>query len=165
MELFILRHGEAGKALPPSPKEFQRPLTEAGRKRIEDVGESLKEWNINFDKILTSPLRRAKETAETVAKVLGIEDRLVDSNDLKPEGNRLELYKALSKMKVQDSVLIVGHEPYLSILIGDIIAANPNSHISLKKGGIAKIEIETFSPRISGELRWLLTPRQIRKIK
>jgi phosphohistidine phosphatase len=165
LELFILRHGEAGKSLPTSPKEFQRPLTEVGHERIEEVGQSLKKWNVNFDKVLTSPLRRAKETAETVAKVLDIESRLEDSDNLKPEGNRTELYRTLSKMKRQDTVLIVGHEPYLSILIGDIIAGNPNSHISLKKGGLAKIDIETFSPKISGELRWLLTPRQIRKIK
>jgi phosphohistidine phosphatase len=165
LELFVLRHGEAGKALPPSPKELQRPLTEAGREEIESIGKSLKSWGLNFDIVLTSPLRRAKETAETVAKVLEIEDRLEESDDLKPEGNRLQLFNKLSKMKSQASVLIVGHEPYLSVLIGDIIAGNPNSHISLKKGGMAKIEIDTFSPKILGELKWLLTARQIRKIR
>jgi phosphohistidine phosphatase len=60
--------------------------------------------------------------------------------------------------------MVVGHEPYLTILIGDIISGNPNSHISLKKGGLAKISIEVFLPRISGELKWLLTPRQVTKI-
>jgi phosphohistidine phosphatase len=165
LDLFVLRHGEAGKSQIASPKDFQRPLTEAGRRRIENIGESLKELNVNFDKVITSPLRRAKETAETVANVLNIEDRLEEMDDLKPEGNRLELYKKLSKMRRQDSVLIVGHEPYLSVMIGDIIAANPNSHIALKKGGMAKIEITAFLPKISGELKWLLTPRQLRKIK
>ncbi len=165
MDIFVLRHGEAGKSIPASAKDFQRPLTESGRQKIESVGESLKQWNIKLDKVITSPLRRAKETAEEVAKVLDIEDHIEKVDVLKPEGDRLELYKKLSKFRRQDSVLIVGHEPYLSVMIGDIIAANPNSHIALKKGGMAKIEIITFAPKISGELKWLLTPRQLRKIK
>lgn len=164
MDLYILRHGEAGHSLPPSAKEFQRPLTEVGKKRIESVGESLKDWDINFDRILASPLRRAKETAMIVAKVLDVQDKLEDFDELKPEGDRMELYKELSKMKRQDIVLLVGHEPYLSTLIGDIVAGNPNTRISLKKGGMDKILIETFSPKVSGELKWLLTPKQIRRI-
>lgn len=164
MDLYVLRHGEAGKSAPLSSKDFQRTLTESGKERIESIGDSLKDWKIDFDRILTSPLPRAEETASIVAKALKIEDRLEECNELKPEGDRLELYKRLAKMKRQSSIMIVGHEPYLSIMIGDVIAGNPNSHISLKKGGLAKIEINVFLPRISGELKWLLTPRQILRI-
>lgn len=164
MDLFILRHGEAGKTLSPSMKEFERPLTESGRKEIEAIAESLKDWELDIDRILTSPLRRAEQTASIIAKTLKIQKLLENCDELKPEGSRLELYKRLSKMDQQSSVLVVGHEPYLSIMIGDIIAGN-TSHIDLKKGGMARIRIGTFSPRVSGELRWLLTPRQIRKIK
>ncbi len=164
MDLYVLRHGEAGKSAPLSSKDLERKLTQSGRERIESIGESLKDWEINFDKILTSPLPRAQETASTMAKVLGIENRLEECDELKPEGNRLDLYKKLAKMKRESTVMIVGHEPYLSTLMGDIISGNPNSHISLKKGGLAKIRIEVFLPRISGELRWLLTPRQITKM-
>jgi phosphohistidine phosphatase len=164
MDLYIVRHGEAGHSLPPSAKEFQRPLTEVGKKRIESLGESLKEWNVEFDRILASPLRRAKETAMIVAKVLDLQNKLEDSDVLKPDGSRIELYKELSKMRRQDTVLLVGHEPYLSSLIGDIVAGNQNARISLKKGGMAKISIETFLPKVSGELKWLLTPKQIRRI-
>jgi phosphohistidine phosphatase len=164
LDLYVLRHGEAGKAGSLS-KDYQRPLTEPGRKRIEQVGDTLKEWELDFSKIMTSPLKRAKETAEIVAKILNLETRLEEVNELKPEGNRSELYQKLSKIKEDDSVLIVGHEPYLSALIGDAIASNPQSRISLKKGGLARLVITSFSPTVAGELRWLLTPRQIRKIK
>ena len=146
-------------------KEFERPLTQPGRKEIEAIAESLKGWELDFDRILTSPLRRAEETASIIARALNNQDLLEKCNELKPEGSRLELYKRLSKMDQQSSVLVVGHEPYLSIMIGDIISGNASSHIDLKKGGIARIRIVTFSPRVSGELRWLLTPKQIRKIK
>ena len=149
----------------PSMKEFERPLTQLGRKEIEEIAESLKDWDLKFDRIITSPLKRSKETASIVAKILKIQDRLEDYDELKPEGSRSELYKRLSKIKQQSSILVVGHEPYLSMMIGEIVAGNPNSHINLKKGGIAKIRIRTFSPKVSGELRWLLTPRQVRKAK
>ena len=165
MDLFVLRHGEAGKTMSPSMKEFERPLTEPGRKEIEAIAESLKDWELDFDKILTSPLRRAEQTATIITKNLKIQDHMENCNELKPEGSRLELYKRLSKMDQQSSVLVVGHEPYLSIMIGDIISGNASSHIDLKKGGMARIRIDTFSPRVSGELRWLLTPKQIKKIK
>ncbi len=148
----------------PSMKEFERPLTESGRKEIEAIAESLKDWELDFDRILTSPLRRAEQTASIIAKTLKIQKLLENCDELKPEGSRLELYKRLSKMDQQSSVLVVGHEPYLSIMIGDLIAGN-TGHIDLKKGGMARIRIGTFSPRVSGELRWLLTPKQIRKIK
>ena len=146
-------------------KEFERPLTQLGRKEIEEIAESLKDWDLKFDRIITSPLKRSKETASIVGKSLKIQDRLEDYDELKPEGSRSELYKRLSKIKQQSSILVVGHEPYLSMMIGEIVAGNPNSHINLKKGGIAKIRIRTFSPKVSGELRWLLTPRQVRKAK
>ncbi len=165
MDIFVLRHGEAGKALSPPMKEFERPLTQLGRKEVEAIAESLEEWDLKFDRILTSPLKRAKETASIIAKMLKLQDRLEDCNELKPEGSRSELYKRLSRIKQQSSILLVGHEPYLSMMIGDIVAGNSNSHIDLKKGGLVKIRISTFSPKVSGELKWLLTPKQIRKIK
>ena len=165
MELFVLRHGEAGKPLIPPAQDFQRTLTQIGIKKVKDVGDSLKEWKVNLDKILTSPLKRSLETASIIAKVLNMEDRLEKCESLGPEGNRSDLYKILSRMKRQSTVMIVGHEPYLSTLIGEVISGNPNSHISLKKGGLAKLEIQTFFPKASGELKWLLTPKQIKKIK
>jgi phosphohistidine phosphatase len=165
VDIFILRHGEAGKPFTLSMKEFERPLTQVGKKEVQLIAESLEDWAPKFDRILTSPLARAKETASMIAKTLKIQSRLEDCNELKPEGNRTELYKILSKMKHQTSILLVGHEPYLSMMIGDIVAGNPSSHIDLKKCGIAKIRISNFSPRVSGELKWLLTPKQIRKIR
>jgi phosphohistidine phosphatase len=162
--LFVLRHGEAGKSIPDLGKDTRRHLTVSGRQKIEKIAYGLKDSEINFDIIITSPINRARETADVVAEILKIKDRVENNDNLKPEGNRLELYRKISGSRQNASVLIVGHEPYLSSLIGDIIAANPNSHIALKKGGMAKIAITSFSPRISGELRWLLTPRQLRKL-
>jgi phosphohistidine phosphatase len=92
-------------------------------------------------------------------------------DELKPEGNRKELYRKLSqKFKQDSSILIVGHEPYLSTLIGEVIsegnrAGTAGGRVVLKKAGLAKVRI-TSSPHqmIHGELSWLLTPKHMKKI-
>jgi phosphohistidine phosphatase len=164
MNLYILRHGEAGTRVSVATRDAERPLTVAGRKEIQEVAESLDTLGVKFDKILTSPLRRSHETAAIVAKTLKTLNRLEDSDELKPEGAKTELYRKLSKFRQEDSVLIVGHEPYLSTLISEVISGSTNVRISLRKGAMAKLRITSFLPKASGELRWLLTPKQIRRM-
>jgi len=111
-----------------------------------------------------SPLKRALQTAEIVAKALDLKKALEVWDELKPEGDRKVLYKRLSKMKRDSSVLIVGHEPYLTTAIGELITGGHEAAIVLKKAGLAKIEISIFSPVPKAELRWLLTPRLAKKV-
>jgi len=167
MELFLFRHGEAGKRLQSGSKDFDRPLTSTGQKEIESISISLKKLKINFDRIITSPLKRAHQTAVIVSNAFVIEDRVEDWGELKPEGNRLELYKKLSQLKSDLSLLIIGHQPYLSEMIGDLIFDHDGDNdprIILKKSGLAKIVITSFMPTMKGELRWLLSPKLLRKI-
>ncbi len=167
MELFLFRHGEAGKRLQSGSKDFDRPLTFTGQKEIESISISLKKLKINFDRIITSPLKRAHQTAVIVSNVFAIEDRVEDWGELKPEGNRLELYKKLSQLKSDLSLLIIGHQPYLSEMIGDLIFDHDGDNdprIILRKSGLAKIVITSFMPTVKGELRWLLSPKLLRKI-
>src|ERR1041384_1093818 len=117
MDLFILRHGEAGKKLATGNRDFERSLTVTGQKEVADIAKSLKDLGIKFDFILTSPLKRAHQTAAIVSKVFKNEKKMEDWNELRPEGNRLELYRKLSQFKQQSSVLLVGHEPYLSDMV------------------------------------------------
>lgn len=167
MELFLFRHGEAGKRLQSGSKDFDRPLTSTGQKEIESISISLKKLKINFDRIITSPLKRAHQTAVIVSNVFAIEDRVEDWGELKPEGNRLELYKKLSQLKSDLSLLIIGHQPYLGEMIGDLIFDHDGDNdprIILKKSGLAKIVITSLMPTMKGELRWLLSPKLLRKI-
>ena len=89
-----------------------------------------------------------------------------DWGELKPEGNRLELYKKLSQLKSDSSLLIIGHQPYLSEMIGNLIFdydSDNDPRIILKKSGLAKIVITSLMPTMKGELRWLLSPKLLRK--
>jgi phosphohistidine phosphatase len=167
MNLFILRHGEAGKFS--DGNDFVRPLTDAGTTDIMYVAEWLKDLGVKFDAIITSPLKRAHQTASIVSKVFNIENNLINWEELRPGRNRIEFYQKLSSeqlFKQESDVLVVGHEPYLSSLISEIISdAHTSSHIVLKKGGLAKIRITSQSAQtIHGELEWLLTPNIMKNI-
>jgi phosphohistidine phosphatase len=166
VNVFILRHGEAGTHVTMPSKDFERPLTESGRKEIEDIASSLLDLHVGFDRVATSPLRRAKETAEIVTSIYEENGpKLEIWEELRPEGNKQETLQRLSKLKQDDDVLLVGHEPYLSAMMGEIITGGSSAHISLKKGGLAKIQIHSFAPKPSGELRWLLTPRHLKRMR
>jgi len=167
VELYLLRHGEAGKRLPATAKDQDRALTAVGRDEIQRTGESLAKDGFEFDVVATSPLKRARETAMIVNKALKRRTGVEEWTELSPEGSRVALYRRLAKLKPESSVLCVGHEPYLTTSIGEIIGAGERRgtlRIVLKKGGLARLSVSRFTPEVSGELRWLLTPRQIRKL-
>jgi phosphohistidine phosphatase len=154
MNLFILRHGEAGKF---SGNDCVRPLIDAGVTDITHVAEWLKDVGVKFDAIITSPLKRAYQTAFIVSKIFNIENNLINWEELRAGRNRIEFYQKLSSeqlFKQESNVLVVGHEPYRSSLPGEIISeANASSHILLNKAGLAKIRITSQSAQtIHGEL-------------
>ena len=168
MELYILRHGEAGNRVPIAARDMERALTAAGKEEVEEVGEAMSRLGYEFEVVATSPLKRAKDTALIVNKALKRKRGVEEWEELSPEGSRDAFFRRLQKLKAGSQVLCVGHEPYLTTAIGEIVgggAAKPGSlRIVLRKGGLARVSITGFSPRISGELRWLLTPKQIRKM-
>jgi phosphohistidine phosphatase len=165
VNIFILRHGEAGTHASLPSKDSERPLTESGRNEVEKVAESLLGLRIEFDRIATSPLKRAKDTAEIVVKVYDTSaPKLEVWDELRPEGSKTDLITRLSKLKQDSDIMLVGHEPYLSTLIGEIISGSAVSRIVLKKAGVAKVQIHSFAPKVNGELRWLLTPRHLKKM-
>ncbi len=144
LNLYLLRHGEAGNRTAIPVKDAERSLTVAGRKELEEIAASMLSQGMRFDRILASPLKRAYETAATVSKTFKTLNLLEQWNELRPEANRLNLYRRLSKLKQDSEILLVGHEPYLGTMIGEMISGNGNSHIALKKGGLAKIRVTSL---------------------
>ncbi len=163
MDLFILRHGEAGRSSPAARDDSKRTLTIDGEKEIKYISKGIKELGIEFDYVFTSPLLRARQTAVLVSKTVTIKNQIKELDELKPEGNKLQLYHKLSNLRQDSSILVVGHEPYLGELIAETIS-NGECRIDLKKGGLARIRVITILPKLRGELRWLLTPKHMKRI-
>lgn len=164
MNFFILRHGIAVDRDPQSfPDDSRRPLTLKGEERLQLICEAMQAMELTFDRILSSPYLRASKTAEIVAGALGLKKTLEFCDDLTPEGDWKALVRYVSKLSpVPENVLLVGHEPYLSGLMSQLIAGETAAAMDLKKGGFARLEVEgTLRASRCATLSWLLTPKQM----
>ena len=168
VELYLLRHGEAGTRVPIAARDMERALTAAGKKEVEEVAAGLVELGLEFDVVTASPLKRAEDTALIVNKVMKRKGKVEVWQELSPEGSRDALYRRLQRLRAGSKVLCVGHEPYLTTAINEIAGRDGQKigdlRIVLRKAGLARVTVTGFSPRINGDFRWLLTPKMIRKI-
>jgi phosphohistidine phosphatase len=99
MELFVLRHGDAGKTIPSGSSDSKRPLTVAGEKEMVIISKALRKMGVRLDVILTSPLKRARQTADIVAKEFKAQNKIRQARELSPEGSKKALYQTLSSFK------------------------------------------------------------------
>jgi phosphohistidine phosphatase len=164
MLLFIMRHGLAEE---PTPKgdDSARKLTAKGSAKISKAAAGLRAAGVAFNLILTSPIARAMETAELVAKELG-GPRPKAIAELSTGTAPAAVLEALVKLKLPESVLVVGHEPTLSRLASLMLTGSSESAgIKLRQGGVIALE---FPDRIEGSvasLRWMMTQRQLRQLR
>ena len=148
MKLYFFRHGEAD--WPNWNKsDDERPLTKAGAKEVRKVATLLSQLKI-APLILTSPLPRARQTAEIAAQVLDAE--LQEASDLKPGFNAARLVKLMQEFSGRD-LMVVGHEPDFSRTIHELTGGV----IKLSKAGIALVDLDESTRQ--GRLRWLFPPK------
>lgn len=165
MELYILRHGIAEPhAGVPGSGDTERRLTSEGVDKMRRAAKGMKALELSFDLILSSPLRRAKETAEIVAEEFNAAKKLQLIGALGPDGNPKELIDELRKhSRGAKKALIVGHEPYLSRLISLLISGDTRSSIEFKKGALCKLTAGSLDYGRCAALEWLMTSRQLRR--
>jgi phosphohistidine phosphatase len=160
-QLYLLRHGVAVPRGEPGISDDERPLTPKGEKRVKQVARGLRRLDLKLDRIVSSPLPRAKRTAEIVAEVLGICDRLEFADVLRADSQATTIREWL-ETRAEARLMLVGHNPSLSDLIGLLIAAGPGaSPFELRKAGVAALGGTTNSPM---KLEWLVSPRLIRRL-
>ena len=167
MELYLLRHGEAGKRVPASAMDMERSLTAAGKEEVEEIGEGMSALGLKLDVVASSPLKRAEDTAVMVNRALKRKADVEVWPELSPEGGRDALFRRLQKLKRDSEVLCVGHEPFLTDLVSEIVGGGGRAggiRMVLRKGGLVRVTVTGFAPRINGELRWLLTPKLMKKL-
>ena len=163
MNIYLLRHGIAVSAEETAP-EGERPLTAKGIKRIRKGARGLRRLGFNFDAILTSPLARARQTADIVAETLGLETHLTVVEALQPNCSVEDLLASLNDYQNREHLLLVGHEPLLSDTAAFLITGKKTValDLALKKGGLCHVEIDSLPPRNPGTFRALLAPKQLR---
>ena len=165
MNLYLLRHAvAAAKGDPAFASDSERPLTNKGIKKFRKAARGIERLAITFDMILSSPLVRARQTADIVAAVLNKDSCIEEIPELAPESLPEQLTSALNNVQDKEHVMLVGHEPFLGKLAFFLLNGKSNSDnsIPLKKGGICRIEINAVPPTEPGQMHWLLTPKQLR---
>jgi phosphohistidine phosphatase len=157
VDLYVIRHAEAvelgtqGVAC-----DEERWLSEAGWRQTEVVARGLLCAGVAFDTIVTSPLVRARQTAEGLLQHWRSTPALEQSADLAPGGKKKELARFLRRLAAK-RVAIVGHQPDLGAWIAWLIGSS-KAQIELAKAGVAFVEIDGRPRKGRGTLRWLLTP-------
>jgi phosphohistidine phosphatase len=161
VNLYLMRHALAAE---PDDKtdDSLRSLTEPGRKKLKQIARNLKKLGISFDLVLTSPYLRACQTAEELANVLNIKPKLVvASENLTPPGFAAKLIDEINAHEPVENLLLIGHEPFISQLIGLLVAGEADLNIHIKKAGLCKLTIPQLTCGCCATLEWLLTPAQL----
>lgn len=161
--LFLIRHAIAEEPTA-TTADADRALTSEGRKRMKEIARGLAGIGAVPELILTSPLRRARETAEIVQAVTA------------PQA-RLSIYEPLDNTHASEKILVdlphgrarhialVGHQPSLGELGSYLLTGSPALvFLPFKKGGVAAISLASLPPRTPGTLEWFLTPKQLRAV-
>jgi len=160
MKLYLLRHATAVDV---ALSDAERELTREGREEARIAGVALAELGIRLSHILTSPLARARQTAEIVAKVLEFPGGVESLDELEHSTSTTSLLKALKPLHSTNEILLVGHMPSLSEHLAALIGAESAQAFPLGKASVACIELEQWRVG-TGQLRWLMRQKQLQEI-
>jgi phosphohistidine phosphatase len=159
--LYIVRHGIAVEAGTPGIPDDERLLTSKGEKRMRQIARGLVRLNLKLDRIVTSPLPRARATAEIIADALDARKILETSNVLQT-GSAAATVERWLRDRNEERLMIVGHNPTLSDLISLLVlGATQPAFCDLKKGGIAALT-RSAALSVLYEVHWIAPPRLIR---
>ena len=139
LRLYFLRHGQAGSRTEWQEDDSARPLTTEGKRRMKREAATMRKLVLPLDLIVSSPLIRARQTAEIVAETLGLTARLVTDSRLEPGFDPRQLKALLTAHRDASALMLVGHEPDFSETIGHLIGGG---RLDLKKGALALVELK-----------------------
>jgi len=159
MNLYMIRHAiSVDEGTPEYADDSQRPLTDKGKKKMRQIAKGLRALGVEFDLILSSPYVRATETAEVLADVFKMKKEIKFSDNLVPMGDPELLIAEMNEKYIASSVAFIGHEPFLSALIGLLVSENANIDMTIKKGGVCRLSADNLHHTRKATLEWLLTP-------
>ena len=162
MTIYFLRHASAGKKMPNPRKDERRPLDQEGILQTRYIGRMLAALEIHIDHIVSSPLKRATQTASVAANEMDIESPIRTHAALRHDARYEDFLEMLSQFRKSDTLLLVGHNPSMAEFLSKTISRKTGTaQVDFKKGAVAKVELTGRS----GTLEWMVTPRIARALQ
>ncbi|MBV9183115.1 MAG: phosphohistidine phosphatase SixA [Acidobacteria bacterium] len=162
MIIYFVRHASAGQHLPNPKRDDKRPLDSDGIDQCGIMGRALAAMNIQPDLILSSPLKRATQTASLIGNEIGYEGKLQLEPALRPESSFVEFRRMVEKYAKYEALMVVGHNPSITEFLARMVGKSGcEALIEFKKGAVARAE----TTRQSATLNWFLTPKLARAIQ
>jgi len=166
MNLFILRHASAGSPRANPLLDLKRPIDKDGKTQCLQLAHVLNALKLNFDLVVSSPLKRAQQTAQLVATETGYEQKILVSNALAPAATFAQFQRLLRETSTSENILVVGHNPNLTQFLGQLLGVGANAdqpgtpRVRLRKGSLARVNLQ----RGTAVLQSLLDPRVVRAL-
>lgn len=162
MIVYFLRHASAGKSLENPARDERRPLDEDGILQARYVGRLLANLDVQVESIVSSPLKRARQTASLVANELAFEKAVELDDALRPQAQLAQFQNMLTRFRDREAIMVVGHNPSMEEFLGKTISGGPAAaHLDFKKGAVARVELNGRK----GMLQWLATPKLARTLQ
>jgi phosphohistidine phosphatase len=165
MNLYLLRHANAGTRRANPLLDIKRPIDKEGKQQCLHLAQVLNALKVSFDVVVSSPLKRSLQTAQLLATETGYEAPVQLSTGLAPEATVADFQKLLAELEGYENVLVVGHSPNLQMFAGSLLAparaaASAIPRIRMRKGTLARIALGGPAPVLLG----LLDPRVARAL-
>lgn len=158
MNLYLMRHANAGVPRENPLLDAKRSLIKEGKEQCMLMAQMLAALKVQVDVVVSSPLKRAMQTAQFVATELGHEAKVEVSSALAPDADYTDFQLMLSNYADREGVLAVGHNPILFQFLGRLITGNGGAAIRMRKGSVARVDMDRHPPL----LQWLIDPRMAR---
>lgn len=155
MKVYFLRHGIAAERSEWHGDDAARPLTEDGVCKTAEIAAAIARLGVDVESIISSPLVRARATADIVARALGLESHVGEDRRLAPGFDAASLRAILRDHRGAGAVMLVGHEPDFSETVSELIGGGS---LEVKKTGLALVDLPDARPG-GGRLRWLVPPK------
>jgi phosphohistidine phosphatase len=163
MDIYFVRHANAGEPAISPAKDAKRPIDELGIEQSHDVGCALAALYTGVDVIISSPLQRAMQTAALVANHIGYEEKVVIDAALLPGASFQEFQELLARHGRIGSIMVVGHNPSLTEFLNQaLLGEGCHNAIEMKKGSVAWVK---KIGRKAATLKWYMTPKTVRLIQ
>jgi phosphohistidine phosphatase len=159
MQIYLLRHGIASVGSPGKP-DSERALTGEGKKELRVLLQFARKAGVKPSLLLSSPYRRALETARIAESELECKGGILETRTLIPAGDPSDVWQEIRIYKDEKSILLASHEPLMGLLLGYLLGGC-NLVADFKKGALARVDVDSFPQQPRGVFKWMIHPKML----